>query len=102
MGASASVASVRAPGFHSWHVPSIREPDYDPRTVFHQSRVSLRAKAAVVDDDWVLITSANFTDRGQTRNLEIGVVVRDPSFAAAVTEKLRRLQVLGLFREMTR
>jgi hypothetical protein len=75
---------------------------YDPRTVPYQSRVSLHAKAAVVDDEWVLITSANFTDRGQTRNLEIGVVLCDRGFAAAVTEKLRRLQVLGLFREMTR
>jgi len=75
---------------------------YDPRTVSHQSRVSLHAKVAVVDDDWVLITSANFTDRGQTRNLEIGVVLRDRSFAAAITEKLRRLQVLGLLREIER
>jgi phosphatidylserine/phosphatidylglycerophosphate/cardiolipin synthase-like enzyme len=44
---------------------------------------------------WVLITSANFTDRGQSRNLELGVVLRDGLFGAAVTEKLRRLQVLG-------
>lgn len=68
---------------------------HDLRTIAYRARVSLHAKAAIVDEEWALITSANFTDRGQSRNLELGVVIRDRGFAATVTEKLRRLMVLG-------
>jgi len=43
---------------------------------------SLHAKCVVVDGLWVFITSANFTDRGQTRNVEVGVVLEDSRLAA--------------------
>ena len=42
---------------------------------------SLHAKCIVVDGSTALVTSANFTDRGQTRNIEAGVLVRDRGFA---------------------
>lgn len=42
---------------------------------------SMHAKCVVVDDARVLVTSANFTDRGQTRNIEVGVLLHDPEFA---------------------
>jgi phosphatidylserine/phosphatidylglycerophosphate/cardiolipin synthase-like enzyme len=41
----------------------------------------LHAKCIVVDHEQALITSANFTNRGQTRNIEVGVLIRDALFA---------------------
>jgi len=45
---------------------------------------SLHAKCVVVDGRWVFVTSANFTDRGQTRNVEVGVVIEDSRLAAVL------------------
>lgn len=45
---------------------------------------SLHAKCVVVDGTWVFITSANFTDRGQTRNVEVGVLLEDSRLAAVI------------------
>lgn len=45
---------------------------------------SLHAKCVVVDGRWVFVTSANFTDRGQTRNVEVGVVLDDVRLAAVL------------------
>jgi hypothetical protein len=57
---------------------------YDPRTVEPSSIESLHAKCVVVDEFWTLIGSANFTDRGQTRNIEVGVLIEDSRFARQV------------------
>jgi hypothetical protein len=57
---------------------------YDPRTVEPDSLESLHAKCVVVDERLTLIGSANFTDRGQTRNIEIGVLIDDASFGRQV------------------
>jgi len=46
--------------------------------------VSLHAKCLVIDHDYTLITSANFTDRGQTRNIEAGVAIADRAFATSL------------------
>jgi phosphatidylserine/phosphatidylglycerophosphate/cardiolipin synthase-like enzyme len=45
---------------------------------------SLHAKCVVVDERWVFVTSANFTDRGQTRNVEVGVLLEDAHLAAVL------------------
>ena len=56
----------------------------DPRTAQHVSIVSMHAKCVVVDDAIAFIGSANFTDRGQTRNIEAGVLIDDIAFAGRV------------------
>jgi len=43
---------------------------------------SLHAKCVVVDGARAFVSSANFTQRGQERNIEVGVLVADPSFAS--------------------
>ena len=50
---------------------------YDPRSVDadRSKRASLHAKAIVVDDKEVFISSANFTERAQHRNIEVGLRV---------------------------
>ncbi|MGH9318317.1 MAG: phospholipase D-like domain-containing protein [Vicinamibacteria bacterium] len=68
----------------------------DPRTAEKESRFSLHAKCIVVDEARALVTSANFTDRGQTRNLEIGVLVDDPGLATRLVHQWRGLIESGL------
>jgi phosphatidylserine/phosphatidylglycerophosphate/cardiolipin synthase-like enzyme len=75
------------------------KPDvfYDPRTAAPGPPwASLHAKCIVVDDERSLITSANFTDRGQTRNIEAGVLVEDPAFAGELSGQWRQLVSEGL------
>ena len=72
---------------------------YDPRTAMKGPPwASLHAKCVVVDDEKALITSANFTDRGQTRNIEAGVLIEDRAFAAELAAQWRQLVVAGIVR----
>lgn len=69
---------------------------YDPRTaVPGPPWISLHAKCVVVDERWSLVTSANFTDRGQTRNIELGVLIEDPRFAEQIVTHWRALLAAG-------
>lgn len=43
---------------------------------------SLHAKCVVVDGLKAFVSSANFTQRGQERNIEVGVLIEDASFAS--------------------
>lgn len=45
---------------------------------------SLHAKCVVVDHRRLFVTSANFTDRGQNRNIEVGLLLDDEALAAVV------------------
>ena len=77
------------------------KPDvyYDPRTAMKGPPwASLHAKCVVVDDARALITSANFTDRGQTRNIEAGVLIDDRGFAEELAGQWRQLVAGGLVR----
>jgi phosphatidylserine/phosphatidylglycerophosphate/cardiolipin synthase-like enzyme len=75
------------------------KPDifYDPRTASPGPPwASLHAKCVVVDDERALITSANFTDRGQVRNIEAGVLIEDRVFAGELGGHWRQLVSAGL------
>lgn len=77
------------------------KPDvyYDPRTAAPGPPwASLHAKCVVVDDAKSLITSANFTDRGQTRNIEAGVLIEDVAFSEQLAGHWRQLVSEGLVR----
>jgi phosphatidylserine/phosphatidylglycerophosphate/cardiolipin synthase-like enzyme len=47
---------------------------------------SLHAKCVTVDDEQVFVSSANFTEAGQNRNIEVGLLVR----SSALSERLNR------------
>jgi phosphatidylserine/phosphatidylglycerophosphate/cardiolipin synthase-like enzyme len=64
---------------------------FDPRTADKQSAVSMHAKCMVIDHEYALITSANFTDRGQTRNIEAGVAIEDRTFATSLERQWHNL-----------
>jgi phosphatidylserine/phosphatidylglycerophosphate/cardiolipin synthase-like enzyme len=60
---------------------------FDPETVAPGAQTSLHAKCLVVDRRWALVSSANFTERGLTRNLEAGVLIEDTTFARRLSEQ---------------
>jgi phosphatidylserine/phosphatidylglycerophosphate/cardiolipin synthase-like enzyme len=65
---------------------------YDPRSaVAGPPWVSLHATCVVMDARFAFITSANFTERGQTRNLEVGVCIEDPVLAEQLTAQWQTL-----------
>jgi phosphatidylserine/phosphatidylglycerophosphate/cardiolipin synthase-like enzyme len=75
------------------------KPDifYDPRTAAPGPPwASLHAKCVVVDDERAFVTSANFTDRGQTRNIEAGVLIEDRAFSEELGGQWRQLVSEGL------
>jgi phosphatidylserine/phosphatidylglycerophosphate/cardiolipin synthase-like enzyme len=86
----------------NWPWQDVAYPEFyfDPRTAQQDSVESLHAKCVVVDNHLALIGSANFTDRGQTRNIEIGVLVDDADFGTEVTAQWQGLVSCGLVRRI--
>ena len=65
---------------------------YDPRSLDIDGPTGvLHAKAVVVDDNSVFVTSANLTEAAFDRNIELGVLMRDHMLAASIT---RHFQIL--------
>lgn len=60
-----------------WPWPVMPALYYDPRSLATgEARASLHAKCVIVDRARALVTSANFTDAAQRRNVEVGVDIR--------------------------
>jgi phosphatidylserine/phosphatidylglycerophosphate/cardiolipin synthase-like enzyme len=78
------------------------KPDvyYDPRTAAPGPPwASLHAKCVIADDERTLITSANFTDRGHSRNIEAGVLIVDTGFSERLAGQWRQLVAEGLVKK---
>jgi phosphatidylserine/phosphatidylglycerophosphate/cardiolipin synthase-like enzyme len=70
---------------------------YDPRALDPRAGFSsLHAKCVVVDNQRAFVSSANFTDRAQTRNIECGVLLDDPIFASHLARQWLGLVSSGL------
>jgi phosphatidylserine/phosphatidylglycerophosphate/cardiolipin synthase-like enzyme len=54
-----------------------------------------------VDHRLSLITSANFTERGQSRNFEAGVEIEDEAFAQSLARQWQNLVDEGVVVEAT-
>ncbi len=72
---------------------------YSPLTLAKQDSGyhSMHAKTVVIDRRWWLVSSANLTDRGMNRNLELGVLHDDPVLAEAVVGHFAALESTGAF-----
>ncbi|MFM7166743.1 MAG: DISARM system phospholipase D-like protein DrmC [Planctomycetaceae bacterium] len=59
---------------------------YDPRSLdlTQDKRACLHAKCVVVDGEKVFVSSANFTEAAQLRNIEVGVLINSPATANQV------------------
>lgn len=62
-----------------------------------ETYASLHAKCVVVDHHLVLVTSANFTERGQERNVEVGVLADDARLAESLERELQAATSAGHF-----
>jgi len=66
---------------------------FDPRAIDPDpsKRASLHAKCIVVDHRYAFVSSANFTERGQKRNIEIGVRIDSPHIADGISNYILNL-----------
>jgi len=80
-----------------WPGQRLPEVFYDPRSVEPngQKRAVMHAKAIVADGRYTLLTSANFTEAAQERNIEAGVLLDDRRIAARVTRQFERFVEKG-------
>lgn len=60
---------------------------YDPRTLVsgQSKRTALHAKCVVADNKHAFVSSANFTEAAQERNVEVGLLVHSTSVAERLT-----------------
>jgi hypothetical protein len=77
-----------------WPWRPLPELYYDPRSLSEnpEHRSSLHAKCVIVDRQAALVTSANFTDAAQNRNIEVGVLIRHAPIANRVAEYFEGLK----------
>jgi len=82
-----------------WPGPVPPELYYDPRSLSGEGgvRSSLHAKCVIIDRAYSLVTSANFTEAAQLRNIEVGALIHSPAFSSQLAghfDKLVEAQVL--------
>jgi hypothetical protein len=81
--------------FFGQHWPGTKRPElfHDPRSLHldPRSRASLHAKCVVVDEETAFVTSANFTEAAHSRNIEAGILVRDPQLARSLISQFEGL-----------
>ncbi len=72
---------------------------YDPRSlaVRPKATAALHAKVIVVDGFEVFVSSANFTEAAQERNIEVGLRLHSPIVAERITRFFESLAVRGHF-----
>ena len=70
---------------------------YDPRSLDPAGRTasSMHAKCVVIDGQEALVTSANFTEAAQERNIELGLLVSSQSVARKIEEHFMSLITNG-------
>jgi phosphatidylserine/phosphatidylglycerophosphate/cardiolipin synthase-like enzyme len=80
--------------------PGTRQPDlfYDPRALGTATggQACLHAKCIVIDRRLALVSSANFTEAAQLRNIEVGALIRSPVFASSLAQQFESLVDQGL------
>jgi hypothetical protein len=93
-----------------WTWPDVRPRLYiDPRTTGWNADPGhprggfyalMHAKTVIVDAEYCIVGSANFTDAGTTRNIETGVLLRSPEFARTLLGQWRGLIASGMLHEV--
>lgn len=90
--------------FRTQEWPGMKLPElyYDPRSLDVEAvkRSSLHAKCVVVDRHSAFVTSANFTEAAQNRNIEVGALIRSRPLAAQLVSHFESLADVGLLRPL--
>ena len=88
--------------FRNQEWPGAKMPElyYDPRSLNPESakRSSLHAKCVVIDHWLAFVTSANFTEAAQTRNIEVGALIRSEQFAMRLAQHFDSLADAGMLK----
>jgi hypothetical protein len=86
-----------------WPGEKLPELYYDPRSLDPEAvkRSSLHAKCVVVDRRVAFVTSANFTEAAQTRNIEVGALIRCERFAARLAGHFEALAEVKALKQLT-
>jgi phosphatidylserine/phosphatidylglycerophosphate/cardiolipin synthase-like enzyme len=66
-------------------------------TLLPRARGNLHAKCVVVDAHWALVGSANFTQRGQERNIEVGLWVESEALGRQLVAQFHGAASAGAF-----
>ncbi len=94
------ILSEFARRFKTREWPGNRMPDiyYDPRALdMDQSKKSsLHAKCIVIDRACAFVSSANFTEAAQIRNIEVGALIRSAHFADTLARHFEALADAGI------
>lgn len=87
---------------HIWPGKRMPEVFHDPRSlsVDPGPKACLHAKCVVVDEQHFLVTSANFTEAANERNIEAGVLVTDRVLAKALRSQFERLVAQDVLRRV--
>lgn len=85
-----------------WPGQRLPEVFHDPRTMLMtaESNACLHAKCVVVDEERLLITSANFTEAAHERNIEAGLLMRDCIVAKAIRSQFEMLVARKLIKRI--
>jgi len=96
---SPALLSEFAHRFRTREWPGSRLPEvfHDPRSLALDTvkRSSLHAKCVVVDRCMAFVSSANFTEAAQERNIEVGVLIRSRTFAEQLADHFEILAAQG-------
>jgi phosphatidylserine/phosphatidylglycerophosphate/cardiolipin synthase-like enzyme len=85
-GSEPASAFANLPGVELWHWPAARRAEAGAKQ---------HAKLAAADRTTLLVTSANLTASGASKNIEAGILVRGGTSPARAVEHVRRLQMSG-------
>lgn len=75
---------------------------YDPRSVSDNLpiRSSMHAKCLVIDERLVFVSSANFTEAAQERNIEVGLTIENKRIAAKIIKHFEKLNEARLMQRL--
>ena len=87
---------------NEWSGARLPQLYYDPRSLAPSGPMhsALHAKCVVIDGREALVTSANFTEAAQERNIELGLLVNSPSVADRIEKHFLFLIRNGLLRRL--
>ncbi len=85
-----------------WPGERLPQVFHDPRSlaIGGKTRACLHAKCVIADEDRALISSANFTEAAQARNIEAGVLIADASIARALKAQFDTLVERGALKRV--
>lgn len=84
----------------NWNSPPYPRIYIAPHALDARSHVSLHAKCVVADQRFAIVGSANFTQRGQERNIEVGARIESPRFASHLVAQFHAALSTGIFKEV--